>query len=307
MTRSTNATTPSGTSAKLLVLLAGALLLLTRAAAAQEPADTPGAGALDAALGASPSPSANPARALLDEINHLDDTTRRWTDRTQRLKLLIVDGRGTERQRELRMKTLKRDGGEDKTITVFFAPPEVRGTSFLQFAHKDRDAEQWLWLPALNRVRQISAQSKNESFVGTDFSYRDLELLTDVFEWTEAEATSRLVGNEQIEGRDAAIIELEPKKKDVGYRRIRLAITTPDKVLRRMEFWAGQGSAPKKLLHLDDIRDVNGIPTAFRLEMLQPAAGSRTLVEVLDVRYDQGLSEDEFTQRALERGALDDE
>ncbi|MEW6270610.1 MAG: outer membrane lipoprotein-sorting protein, partial [Thermodesulfobacteriota bacterium] len=256
---------------------------------------------------ASPSPSVNPARALLDEANRLDDTTRRWTDRTQRLKLLIVDGRGTERRRELRMKTLKREGGEDKTITVFFTPPEVRGTSFLQFAHRDRDAEQWLWLPALNRVRQISAQSKNESFMGTDFSYRDLELLTDVFEWNEDEATSRLVGTEQIDGVEAAIIELEPQKKDVGYRRIRLAMTTPDKVIRRMEFWAGQGSAPKKLLRLDDVRDVNGIPTAFVLEMVQPSAGSRTLVEVADVRYNAGLSEDEFTQRALERGALDAE
>jgi outer membrane lipoprotein-sorting protein len=271
-----------------------------RPARAQAPAATPGTPA------ATPGVSANPARVLLDEANRLDDTTRRWSDRTQRLRLRIVDGRGTERKRELTLKTLKREGGEDKTITVFSSPPEVRGTSFLQFAHRDRDAEQWLWLPALNRVRQISAQSKNESFMGTDFSYRDLELLSDVFEWNEEEATSRLLGAEQIDGMEAAVIELEPKKKDVGYQRIRLALTKPDVVIRRMEFY-GPGSAPKKLLRLDDVRDVSGIPTAFTLEMVQPAAGSKTDVEVVDVRYNQNLSEDEFTTRALERGVLDAE
>lgn len=243
---------------------------------------------------------------LLDEGRRLDDTTRAWNDRTQRLKLRIVDGRNIERRRELIMRTLKGPDGEDKTTTVFLTPPEVRGTAFLQFAHQDRDAEQWLFLPALGRIRQIAAQSKNESFMGTDFSYRDLELLTDVFEWTEEEAPARLVGTEQIDGVDAAVIELTPKKKDVGYQKIRLAMTKADLVIRRMEFF-GSSEAPKKQLRLDDIRSLGAIPTAFRLEMMQPQAGSKTEVDVVDVRYDQKLSEDLFTTRALERGALDAE
>jgi len=285
---------------RIVVALAAVLVFaLPAEGRAQAPAPTP-----PAAAGLSASTSENPARVLLEQANRLDDTTRSWKDRSQRLQLRIVDGRGNERNRELNMKTLKREGGEDKTITVFYSPPEVRGTSFLQFAHRDRDAEQWLWLPALNRVRQISAQSKNESFMGTDFSYRDLELLTDVIEWSEDEAASKLVGTEQLDGVELAIIELEPKKKDVGYQRIRLAMAKPDLVIRRMEFY-GPSETPKKQLRLDDIRDVSGIPTPFKLEMVQPAAGSQTFVTVGDVRYNQGLSDDEFTSRALERGALD--
>lgn len=259
--------------------------------------------------GAAPSLAAkspNEARALLDAVGKLDDTTRNWSDRMQRLKLHIVDGRGIERNRELIMRTLKRPNGEDKTTTVFLVPPEVRGTAFLQFAHKDRDAEQWLWLPALGRIRQISAQSKNESFMGTDFSYRDLELLTDVFEWTEDEAPAKVVGNEQIDGKDAVLIELVPKKKDVGYQRIRLLLERDALVLRRMEFY-GTGDTPKKRLKLDGVRDVSGIPTAFSLEMLQPPLNSKTDVTVVDVKYNQSIPEDLFTTRALERGALDAE
>jgi hypothetical protein len=250
------------------------------------------------------SPSA--ARALLDAVNKLDDTTRNWTDRMQRLKLHIVDSRGIERNREMIMRTLKRPNGEDKTTTVFLVPTEVRGTSFLQFAHKDRDAEQWLYLPALGRIRQIAAQSKNESFMGTDFSYRDLELLTDVFEWTEDEAPARLVGSEQIDGKDAALIEVVPKKKDVGYQRIRLLLERDALILRRMEFY-GSAETPKKRLRLDDVRDVSGIPTAYTLEMAQPPNNSKTDVTVVDVKYNQNIPEDLFTTRALERGALDAE
>ena len=266
--------------------------------------------AQDAAPSAVPAPAAtkapNEARALLEQTRHLDDTTRAWHDRTQRLKLVIVDGRATERRRELTMKTLKHEGGEDKTTTVFHTPPEVRGTSFLQLAHRDRDAEQWLFLPALNQVRQISAQAKSESFMGTDFSYRDLELLTDVIAWTEEEAPAKLVGSEQIDGADVALIELTPRKKDVGYQRIRIALQKPDLVLRRMEFY-GSGETPKKVLHLDDVRDVAGIPTAFKLQMVQPQQNSKTDVEVVDVKFNQGLGDDLFTSRALERGALDAE
>lgn len=293
-----------------IAVLAATLLLAPAHSRGQEPAPAapPGEAAPGAPAASAPSPARAPneARALLDAVNKLDDTTRNWTDRTQRMKLHIVDGRGIERNRELIMRTLKRPNGEDKTSTVFIVPPEVRGTSFLQFAHKDRDAEQWLFLPALGRIRQISAQSKSESFMGTDFSYRDLELLTDVFEWSDDEATAKLVGNEQIDGRDAALIEVVPKKKDVGYQRIRLLLERNGLILRRMEFY-GAGDTPKKRLRLDDVRDVQGIPTAFTLEMVQPPLNSKTDVTVADVKYNQNLPEDLFTTRALERGALDAE
>jgi|GEM_PF-972083 len=294
---------PIARSAHLAALVA-TTLAIAASAPGQEgavPVPTPAA-----ASAPSPDASANEARVLLEAVDRLDDTTRHWNDRTQRMKLHIVDGRGIERNRELIMRTLKRPNGEDKTSTVFVVPPEVRGTAFLQFAHKDRDAEQWLFLPALGRIRQIAAQSKNESFMGTDFSYRDLELLTDVFEWTEDEASARLVRNESIDGREAALIEIVPKKKDVGYQRILLLLERQDLLLRRMEFY-GSGDTPKKRLRLDAVRDVQGIPTALTLEMVQPPLNSKTDVTVVDVKYNQSLPEDLFTTHALERGALDAE
>lgn len=251
-----------------------------------------------------PANASETARQLLDQAKHLNDTTRAWKDREQKLALDIFDGRGGERRRELLMRTLRGQGGEDRTITVFQSPSEVAGTSFLQFAHKDRDAEQWLYLPELKRVRQITSRTKDQSFMGTDFSYRDLELLTDVLEWSEEEARSSLVRTETIDGSEAAVIELVPLRKDVGYKRIVIALSRPDLSMRRMEFF-GAEETPKKVLRLDRIETVGVVPTAHHLEMVQPAAGTRTLVEVSDIRYDQGLPEELFTQRSLERAAED--
>lgn len=259
-----------------------------RAAAAEE---APEAGA------AVPAPASS--RDMLERARTLDRSTRAWKDREQRLALAVRDGRGGERKRALVMKTLRGAGGEDKTLTVFVTPAEVRGTAFLQFAHKDRDAEQWLWLPALGRSRQISSAAKDESFVGTDFSYRDLELLTDVIEWSDEEAPSRLLGTETVDGREAARIELLPRRKDVGYRRIVILLETPDLVLRRMELF-GDEAAPRKILRLDDVKTIGTVPTAARLEMSRPANGTSTVVDVSDVKYDQGLSPSLFTQAGLE-------
>lgn len=244
------------------------------------------------------------ARTLLDEVQRLDDGERHWRDRTRRMRITIHDRRGGERLRDLSMRTLRDEdpgGRDEKILAVFASPPEIRGTSFLQFQHRDRDADQWLYLPELRRVRKITSSVKHESFMGTDFSYRDMELLTDVLEWSSSEAKARLVGSSTIEGRPAHRIELTPVIRDVGYERIVVVLTSDDLVLRAMEFYR-EGDEPVKKLELGRVSDVGRIPTAHEMVMRQPAEGTHTVVAISDVRYDQGLPEELFTKRSLERG-----
>jgi hypothetical protein len=269
----------------LLFVACSALMAMAAPVAAEEPA----------------AKDSRSARQLLDEVKHLNDTTRAWTDLSRRMKIVIHDRRGGERNRLLLMRTRRGDDGDDKTLVVFEEPAEIRGTALLQFDHQDRDAEQWLYLPELARVRAISASSKGESFMGTDFSYRDLELLTDVTEWTEEEARSRLEGAEEVDGVATDVIELVPVKKDVGYSRIVVALAKSDQTIRRMRFY-GDGPEPEKILELGKIEAIHGIPTAHSLVMRQPAEGTFTTVDVSDVQYNQKLDDKFFTKRALERG-----
>src|SRR6476659_560552 len=149
-------------------------------------------------LAAVVSASGETAREILDRRKALDDGARHWTDRHQKMKLTIYDRRGGERVREMDIFDRREPGDEQKTILFFLAPAEVKGTGFLAFTHKSRSADQWLYLPELQRVRQITARARNESFMGTDLSYHDLDLIQEMTSWSESDARSTLRAEETL-------------------------------------------------------------------------------------------------------------
>src|SRR5437667_3509903 len=244
---------------------------------------------------------AETARQILDRRKALDDTTRHWDDRHQKMTLTIADRRGGERVRELELFDRREPGDEQKTILFFLAPAEVKGTGFLAFTHKGRAADQWLYLPELQRVRQITARARNESFMGTDLSYHDLDLIQEMTSWSEADATSKLRGDEPVGGTPTYAIELTPQREDIGYRRLVLWLGTEDLVPRRLEFY-GEDDAPKKRLEQSEVRAIGPIPTPHHIAVETPASGTRTTIDITDVQFNQGLEEDLFSQRYLERG-----
>jgi len=242
------------------------------------------------------------ARELLERVKTLDDTTRHWTDRSETLTLVITDARGGERRRELEIRNKRYPGDEDKALSFFLSPPEVKGTGFLQWSHKQADDDQWLYLPAVRRTRRITAQLKDESFMGTDFSYRDLEILAEYQRWTEDEAPASLTGDEPVDGVACHVIALRPKQDGMAYGKLVLWLEHDRLVARRMDFFDHDDKAVKTL-SFSDIRDVGAVPTAHTLEMRNLEKSSRTHVTVSDVAYDKGLDDEVFTQRYLERGA----
>jgi outer membrane lipoprotein-sorting protein len=246
--------------------------------------------------------AAETARQILDRAKQLDDTVRHWTDRHQRMKLTITDRRGGERVRELEVYERRYPGDEQKTILFFLAPAEVKGTAFLAFSHHGKPADQWLYLPELKRVRQITANIRNESFVGTDLSYHDLDLVTEMPSWTEADARSKLRGEEPIDGTPCHAIELVPQREDIGYRRILVWLATDDLLARQLEFY-GDDPVPVKRIRQSDVVAQGAIPVAHHVHVETPAAGTKTEIEISDVQFNQGLEDDLFTQHRLERGA----
>jgi hypothetical protein len=162
---------------------------------------------------------------------------------------------------------------------------------------------QWLYLPALKRVRQISGGARTESFVGTDFSYEDLAITADVLDWGEDKARATLIGSATLDGQVNDIIELAlTPAADVSYATIRLWLGRDDQTVHKYEFVGADGQLAKTLL-LSDVREAAGIPAAHRLEMRSQRGGSHTLVDVTELKYNSGLGDEVFTQRRLEKGA----
>lgn len=245
--------------------------------------------------------AASPSRDILDRRKALDDGPRRWRDREQHVSLTIVASRGGERHRELVVYERRLTDDERQTILFFEEPAEVRGTGFLSFSRAGNPAEQWLYLPALNRVRQITAQTRTQSFVGTDLTYQDLDIIQEMPSWTEEDAASELIRDETLDQVATHVIGLSPHREDIGYDRIVLWLGVDDLVMRRLEFFE-DGADPVKRIEQRDIKLVGKIPVAHRLEIERPQRGSHTVMEVGSVTFDQDLEEELFTQRALERG-----
>jgi len=112
------------------------------------------------------------ARAIMEKVDARDDGDRERAD----VEMILIDKRGQERIRKL--LSFSRDEGEDSCRIMFFVEPaNVKDTGFLTYDYPDLETEddQWLYLPALRKVRRISASDRGDYFLGTDFTYEDIK------------------------------------------------------------------------------------------------------------------------------------
>ena len=266
------------------------------------------------ATAAGPLVAAETARQILDRQRALDDGERRWVDRHQRLTMEVVSPDHAGRSMAVDLFDKKMAGGEQRTMAFFSAPASVKGTAFLAITHPNRAADQWLYLPEFRRGRRVGGAARYSGFVGTDFTYHDLDLLAEMPQWTEADATSSLRGEETLAGVPCSVIELTPVREDIGYQRIVIWLGRDDLVARQIELyeqapaagWLGLGGGPAptptRRITQSDVRRVGAIPVPFHVEVQTPAAASKTVVTFTSVIFDQSLPDELFTQPALEWG-----
>ena len=95
-------------------------------------------------------------------------------DFTARMEMILRNRQGEESTRRLRISTLEVKGDGDKGLSVFDEPADVKGTALLTFTHKAGEDDQWLYLPALKRVKRIASANKSGPFMGSEFAYEDV-------------------------------------------------------------------------------------------------------------------------------------
>jgi hypothetical protein len=184
--------------------------------------------------------------------------------------------------------------GSSKAVLRFTAPAEVKGVALLVLNHPDRSSDQWMWTPAINRERRIAIQDRSTRFFGTDFSFEDLEERdTNQFEY-------KLIGEEAIDGTACWKIESRPRETKVSqytnsllwvrkdnYTLVQIENYNKDQLVRRAKY--------------TDIRNVQGIWTAHRIEMHDLKRNSRTLLKIERLQYNLPMKDDAFTLQALRR------
>lgn len=223
------------------------------------------------------------------------DVLERAKDTQSEMVMTLIDKQGNRRERALINYCKNYGNGITKSLTIFSAPADVKGTSFLAFGdkHKNED-QQWLYLPAMGRVRQISSSSKGDSFMGTEFTYYDMG--------THAvdESTHTLLKEEIVDGQACFVIESRPKKPE-NYSKVVTWIRKDNFLTARADFFDSKGQYLKQGLFAR-IETIKGISTPTHITMKNAQNGRATILELKNIQYDTGLKDELFTQRAMQRG-----
>lgn len=215
-------------------------------------------------------------------------------DRVQICTMTLSNQNGATRVRKLEIRS-KDYGKNQKSIMVFKEPADVKNTMFLSWSYEeaDRDDDRWLYLPALKNIRRISGASKNDYFMGTDFTYDDLG------KRSVNKDTHTLLGEEDLDGYHCWKLESRPVDDDGYVRRISW-VDKESHVAIRTDYYDKDGLL--KTLRIRDLRKHNGIWTSFHSEMSNIVRHHKTTLMIESITYDSGLPDQLFSISTLQRG-----
>ena len=219
------------------------------------------------------------------------------------MRMRLVDRQGRVRERSLAIAALKGTGGRgDRTLVRFTYPNDIRGTSFLVWEHADAADERFLYLPALGRVRRIAGQEKQESFVGSDLSYEDIGG-RDIADYTYAFASENAVWTAPDGSKHAAwALESRARDKDAEFPRS-VAIVLKEQLVSVHADIFNRRDERTKVFDVKRLERVDGIWSALELVVANERDKTRTELSTTSLRYNVGLSDDDFSRRQLEQGA----
>jgi len=217
-------------------------------------------------------------------------------DMSATLTMTLVDSKGKERTRSLDQR-LASFGGVDKKIMVFQSPADVRGTSFMNWSYAEagKGDDQWIYMPALKRVKRITSDGKGGSFMGSDFSYDDLGARH------PSKDSHVILGSDTVAGEQCWMIESKPKDPGDSYSRTVSWISKDRLVGFRRDYYDKKGALLKTLSVLET-KTIGSYLMITRTEMHNAQTNHRTRMEFTAIKLDAGIADEQFTERAMTKG-----
>ena len=253
--------------------------------------------AITSATLALPASAATPEEKGFEIAARSDRSDRGFGDSRVDLKMILRNAAGQATTRELSIATLEvpdEDTG-DKSLVIFSTPRDIDGTALLSFAQILDADDQWLYLPALKRVKRISSANKSGPFVGSEFAFEDFTSLElNKYDY-------RFVGAEPCGDLACDVVERFPRYENSGYTRQVSWIDQQDFQIRRVDFYDRRGDLLKTLT-LEDYRDYgDGLWRAHMLRMVNHQNGKSTDLVYDDYSFNTGLDEGDLVKGRLAR------
>ena len=214
------------------------------------------------------------------------------------MRMVLRNRQGEESVRNFRTKSLEVLDDGDKSMSIFDEPRDVKGTALLTFTHKTDSDDQWLYLPALKRVKRISSENRSGSFVGSEFAYEDLSS-------QEVEKyTYKYIADEPCPGAEDLTcwkIERYPTDENSGYTR-QVSWSDHDEYRAwKIDFYDRKDAHLKTLVFADYRQYLGQFWRAHSLNMVNHQTGKSTDLRVDDFSFQTGLKDRDFNQKALSR------
>jgi len=238
--------------------------------------------------------------AIATEVDNRD---KGWGDVTVEGAMVLKNKAGNESVRKFRSTILEAADASkgDRSIITFSEPRDVRGTALLTHSKIEPDDDsQWIFLPAVKRVKRISSSNRTGKFVSSEFSYEDLgseEVADNDHIWLEDAAC------EHDAALTCAAVESRPKNKRSGYSRRVSFIDLEEYRVHRIDFYNRRGDL-EKFLRFEDYRQYEGqFWRAHVMIMDNSQTGKSTRLAWGDYSFRQGLTERDFTPQGLPKAS----
>ncbi len=217
-------------------------------------------------------------------------------DMQSNLKMILINSRGSRRVREIRQfrKTFE---DLEKKVMYFLSPADVRNTSFMSWDYDEagKNDDQWIYLPALKKVKRISSDSKGDYFMGSDFTYDDLG------DRHPSSDVHKAIDQKELSGELCFVVESLPREDDYIYSRTVSWIVEGKWFALKKDFYDEDGEL-LKTLSVENYENIDGywIVTGSTMHNLQ--RDHKTIMTLDEVELDQDISSSMFSERMMTRG-----
>ncbi len=244
---------------------------------------------------------AQPAAAQTAEAQGLaialeaDRRARGYGDFSAHVTMVLRSRDGKERRREIRIRGLELDGHGSRTLIVFDNPRDLAGTVLLTFSQRGKGDDQWLYLPALKRVKRLAASDRSGSFMGSEFAYEDIN------SQEVGKFTYRYLQDDTIAGGATFVVERRPVYRNSGYSRQVVWLDKAEYHPLRIDYYDRRGELLKTLELRDYRQHAGAYWRAGQMIMANRQTGRTSLLTWTDFEFGCGLTERDFDPRALAR------
>ncbi len=233
-------------------------------------------------------------RDIMEEVS--DVNTAESTHSLVNLKL--IDKNNAVSMRIIEMFVQKNNRNESRSLIIFHSPASVKNTRFLSIENKGRDNDQWIYLPALKRVRRIAASEGDKSFMGTDLTYNDMGARN-----VDAD-THTLKGEKVLDERPCYLVQSVPKVLGAGQYSRRISWIDKERMIPlKMEMYDKEGKLIK-IMRMENIKKIQGIWTPLITSMENVQTRHKTVITITKLVYNEKLPNGIFTTRFLQTGRL---